>query len=77
MTPLHQIGEFLRQTFAMIPLGVVRLLFLGFLTLTLLWVLRLPKDQVTPPDGTGRWDENLKLGASIALVIQLIVYSLF
>jgi len=77
MTPLHNIGEFLRQTLAAVPLWAVQMLFVGSLVLLLIWVLRLPRARVVPAEPTGRWDENLKVGASIALVIQILIYSFF
>jgi hypothetical protein len=29
-----------------------------------------------PPGGAKRWDENLKIGAAIAIAIQILIYSL-
>ena len=75
MTPLHAFGESVRQLLQTIPLGLVRLLFVGTLCVVLLWVLRLPRAETTPAEGTKRWDENLKLGASIALLIQIAIYA--
>lgn len=77
MTPLHSFGESLRQLLQAIPLGWVRLLFVGTLVVVLLWVLRLPRSETTPVDGATRWDENLKLGAGLALIAQILIYSFF
>ncbi len=74
MTPLHHFGEFLRQCLHSIPMPAVRALFVGTLVVLLIWVLRLPRSATTPPDGVKRWDENLKLGATAALLIQILVY---
>ena len=74
MTPLHHFGEFLRQTLQTIPLLAVKVLFVASLVGLLIWVLRLPPSAVTPPGGAKRWDENLKFGASLALVIQILIY---
>jgi hypothetical protein len=76
MTPLHAIGDFLRGLFAAIPLPVVRGFFLAVPLLLLIWVLRLPRSATTAPAGGGRWDENLKVWASIALLIQAALYAL-
>ncbi|MDP6468438.1 MAG: hypothetical protein QF918_11900 [Pirellulaceae bacterium] len=76
MTPLHQFGELLRQSLQTIPLSLVRILFVASLVGLLFWVLRLPQTATTPPAGAKRWDENLKTGAAIALVIQILIYSL-
>lgn len=75
MTPLHQIGEFLRQTLLTVPLSWVRVLFVGSLVALLIWVLLLPKSVTTPNGGAKRWDENLKTGAAIAILIQILIYS--
>ncbi len=76
MTPLHSFGEALRQWLLTIPLSAVRLLFVGTLVVVLLWVLSLPSRETTPLHGATRWDENLKLGAGLALIIQIVIYSL-
>jgi len=75
MTPLHQLGEFLRQVLQTIPLSAARILFVGTLVALLIWILRLPRSATTSPDGATRWDENLKVGASLAIVIQILIYA--
>ena len=75
MTPLHQFGEWLRQSLQVIPLSMIRILFVASLVALLIWVLRLPKSATTPDGGAKRWDENLKIGASVALLIQILIYS--
>lgn len=76
MTPLHFIGEFVRELLGAIPLEAVRLLFAALPVAVLIWVLTLPREATTPPGGTGRWDENLKLGAALALIAQIVIYCL-
>jgi hypothetical protein len=76
MTLLHAIGNFFRDQLQTVPLPAVRGLFLLLLFAILLWVLRLPRSETTPPNRESRWDENLKLWASVALVIQILIYSL-
>jgi len=76
MTPLHNFGEFLRQTLQTIPLVSVRILFVASLVALLIWVLRLPQSATTPPGGAKRWDENLKTGAAIALALQILIYAI-
>jgi hypothetical protein len=76
MTPLHRFGEFLRETLMLIPLSAVRILFLASLVAVLLWVLSLPRERTEPPGGAKRWDANLKVTAAIALLIQIVIYSL-
>ena len=75
MTPLHHLGELLRETLGNIPLGIVRVLFVGTLLVVLLWVMTLPK-AATSPAGNGKsgWDSNLKLSAGAALIIQIVIY---
>lgn len=75
MTPLHALGEAIRNVMLAIPLGAVRALFLLTLLAVLIWVLRLPASRTTPPGGARRWDENLKYGAALALLLQLLAYT--
>lgn len=77
MTPLHELGDALRTWLSAIPLAAVRVLFVATLAVVLIWVWRLPRSATTPPGGPRRWDENLKLGATAALVIQIVIYSFF
>lgn len=79
MSPLHQIGEAIRNLLLGIPLGAARALFLLFLAGLLVWVLTLPRAQTTPPAAQGgkvRLSENLKLWAALSLALQLLIYSL-
>jgi hypothetical protein len=75
MTPLHQLGDLLRNGLAQLPLPVVRGLFLALPLLILIWVLTLPAEVTRPPDSKGGWFENLKVWAAAALVIQLVIYA--
>ncbi|MBG85899.1 MAG: hypothetical protein CMO80_03240 [Verrucomicrobiales bacterium] len=77
MTPLHHIGELFRNLSLAIPMGAVRVIFLALLIGLLIWVLRLPKEATTPPEGTGKAPENLKLWASVALGLQILIYCCF
>ena len=74
MTPLHVIGDYLRQLFAAVPLPAVRVLFVAVPLVMLVWVLTLPRSAVVPPESKGRWDENLKVWAGLALLIQVVIY---
>ena len=76
VTVLHQLGETLREVLMAIPLSAVRLLFIATLVGLLIWVWCLPSEATSPPGGARRWDENLKLGATLALLIQIVVYAL-
>lgn len=77
MTILHHIGNAIREWLLAIPLPAVRGLFLGLLALVLLWVWLLPNEETTPPEGARRWDENLKFGATLALLLQIAIYAFF
>ena len=59
---------------ASLPPGLVRVLFVALPVLVLAWVLRLPAEQTNLPGG--RWDTNLKLGAAVALLVQIGIYLL-
>ncbi|MCH9656071.1 MAG: hypothetical protein K0U86_12900 [Planctomycetes bacterium] len=76
MTPLHHIGNFIRDLVVQIPLWCVRALFLGTLIAVFLWVLRLPRETTTPDNAT-HWYQNLKIWACLALAIQIVIYSIF
>jgi len=75
MTPLHDIGDWLRNTLMLIPMGVVRGLFLAVPGVLIVWVLSLPRASTTPPRIRGRPFENLKLWAVLALLIQMLIYA--
>jgi len=83
MTPLHLIGQFVRERMGAIPLTVVRGLFIALPVVILIWVLSLPREETTPPENTpesnGRrgWTSNLKFGAALALILQIIIYALW
>lgn len=74
MTPLHEIGDYLRELLLRVPMGVVRGLFVLFPAAVLAWVLFLPRSQTTPPKAETRLSENLKIWAAAALVIQILIY---
>jgi hypothetical protein len=76
MTPLHTFGDLVRDLFAGIPLPAVRVLFVAVPAVLLLWVMRLPDREALPPESKGRWDENLRLWAGVALLIQVLIYAL-
>lgn len=77
MTPLHYLGNLIRDLLVAIPMGAVRVLFVATLVALLVWVLRLPTERTTPSGGAKRWDENLKLGATLAIGIQIVIYLIF
>lgn len=74
-TPLHVLGDFLRDLLGRVPLPAVRVLFVLIPVLLLVWVLRIPNSETTRTGASVRWDENLKLWAGLALVIQIVIYS--
>ncbi|GIW81743.1 MAG: hypothetical protein KatS3mg105_3550 [Gemmatales bacterium] len=76
-TPLHVLGEWIRQLLSQIPLPVVRAVFVAVPIAVLIWVWRLPAEAALPPQPTGRLDENLKVWASLALLIQIAIYLIF
>lgn len=76
MTPLHHFGDWVRHWMLHVPLSAVRGIFVLTLVALLIWVLLLPRAVTTPPGGARRWDENLKLGASAAVLFQIAIYLL-
>lgn len=77
MTIFHEFGDLLRSVLQAIPMPLVRIVFVATLVVLLVWVIRLPRTVTEPPGGAKRWDENLKLGACLALIVQIILYSFF
>ena len=78
MSPLHHIGEAIRELLLQIPLGAARAIFLLFLAVLLVWVLTLPRAQTTPTGteaGKVKLSENLKFWAAAALTIQIVIYA--
>ena len=76
MTLLHYIGDFIRGLLLQVPLVAARALFLLVLIALLVWVLFMPRQHVTPPSGSTRLSENLKVWAALSLLVQIVIYSL-
>ena len=72
MTPLHVIGEFVRNLFLRVPMGAARALFLALPIALLVWVM-LRKPDADEPASLSR---RLKIWAAAALVIQIVIYCL-
>lgn len=51
-------------------------IFLAVPTVVLIWVLTLPGSETKPPDHAGGWGGNLKVIAAVALLLQIVSYSL-
>jgi hypothetical protein len=77
MSIIHEIGDALRAAFGTIPLALVRAAFVAVPLLLMIWVLRLPSNETTPPGRASRLDENLKVWAWLALAMQVVVYCIF
>jgi hypothetical protein len=74
MTPLHVIGEALRELLGSVPLGIVRVFFVAVPLAVLVWVVRLPDTETSDGPVTG-WSGNLKVWAAVALIIQILIYA--
>jgi hypothetical protein len=78
MTPLHQIGNFLRETMMAVPLPWARVLFIAVPAVLLLWVLLLPRGETSLPSSKKKDRRpSLKIWAALALVIQIVIYSIW
>ncbi|MHC4445219.1 MAG: hypothetical protein ACYTF1_06965 [Planctomycetota bacterium] len=76
MTYIHHIGDWLRELLMQVPLPAVRVLFLLVFVALILWVLTLPRNETTDPARKYRPIENLKVWAVLALLIQVVIYSI-
>jgi len=76
VTVLHDVGQFVRDLLLAVPLPVARAVFLAVPTVVLIWVLTLPGSETKPPDHAGGWGGNLKVIAAVALLLQIVIYSL-
>ena len=73
-TFLHDIGDTIRNAMATVPLSLVGWAFVAIPMVLLVWVLKCPI----------RDDENrdskrvrlLRIGAALALVLQIVIYGL-
>ena len=75
MTPLHHFGDLVRDLLLRVPLGAVRILFVTTLAVLLLWVLRLPNQDVSGIATSGQ-RHDLRPWAALALLVQLVIYAL-
>ena len=77
MTILHWFGNTIRDQLLLVPLSAARWLFIGLILVLMAWVVQLPSSQTTPPDRRSAWYEDLKIWAWLALMFQVVVYSVF
>jgi hypothetical protein len=77
VTVLHWFGDVIRSQLMLVPLPVARWLFIGLYLVLMGWVVQLHESQATPPDRQGHWYEDLRIWAWVALMFQVVVYSVF
>ncbi len=77
MTVLHWFGDVLRSQLILVPLPVARWMFLGLLLMLMGGIVQLPSSETTPTDRQSKWYEDLKIWAWLALIFQVVVYSIF
>ncbi len=76
MTPLHDVGNFLRDLLLRVPLPVARALFIALPAVLLVWVLRLPREETMPLEPHPSAAADLRWWAAAALAIQIAIYTL-
>lgn len=74
MSPLHYFGDFVRELFLKVPLELARGLFVLLMLALLIWVLTLPKKEVSRSESSEPISENLRIWAALALLVQVVVY---
>ena len=77
MTLFHWIGDFLRQQLDQVPLSIARWLIIGLYLVLLFWIVQLPSTATNPTEGPSKWSRDLKIWAWIALIFQIVIYSVF
>lgn len=77
MTFFHVIGDWLRQLLEQVSLSTARWMFIGLFLVLLFWIVQLPASQATPNDRQSKWHEDLRIWAWIAVMFQIVIYSVF
>lgn len=77
MTFLHLIGDTLRLQLERVPLSVARWLLIGVFLILMFWVVQLRSSEATPHDRQSKWYEDLRIWAWLALMMQIVIYSVF
>ena len=77
MTFLHSIGDSLRQFLEQVPLSAARWLIIALFLVLLFWIVQLPTTRANPNDLQSRWYEDLRIWAWLAVMIQIVIYSVF
>ncbi|GIS57914.1 MAG TPA: hypothetical protein DCE39_07210 [Planctomycetaceae bacterium] len=73
-TFLHDIGDTIRNAMATVPLSLVGWAFVAIPLVLLVWVLKCPigDDENRDPKQV----RLLRIGAALALVLQIVIYGL-
>lgn len=77
MTFFHVIGDSLRQLLEQVSLSTARWMFIGLFLVLLFWIVQLPASRTTPNDRQSKWHEDLRIWAWIAVMFQIVIYSVF
>ena len=77
MTLFHWIGNTLRNQFDQIPLSTARWMMIGLFLALMFWIVQLPSTATNPTDRPPRWTSDLKIWAWLALLFQVLIYSVF
>ncbi|MDD8046573.1 MAG: hypothetical protein PHF14_08930 [Verrucomicrobiota bacterium] len=70
-------GEMMRQWVVAVPPPMARGIFLAYFLLLALWILRLPRGEVVVAHPKTGKLVNLRYIALLALVSQIVIYSIF
>ena len=77
MTFLHWIGDSLRRVLEQVPLSAARWLFIALFLGLLFWIVQLPANRTTPRGRQSKWYQDLRIWAWTAVMIQIVIYSVF
>ena len=77
MTFLHWIGNTLRDQLDQVSLSAARWSFIAVFLLLMFWVVQLPSSQTMPDHHQSKWYQDLRIWAWLALIFQVVIYSVF
>lgn len=70
-------GDWLRELVIAVPMSAVRVIFLVYYLVLLVWVMTMRKSEVCGALPGKKKPLNLRFYAALALIIQIVLYAVF